>query len=63
MIDFDLIRKEHSVEQVFFGMLSDAEIVQKAVQEYQAAMLKSEKPHTHRSKLIWKFAKNLMFLF
>ena len=22
MIDFDLIRKEHSVEQVFFGMLS-----------------------------------------
>ncbi len=40
MIDFDLIRKEHSVEQVFFGMLSDAEIVQKAVQEYQAAMEK-----------------------
>ena len=40
MIDFDLIRKERSVEQVFFGMLSDAEIVQKAVQEYQAAMEK-----------------------
>lgn len=40
MIDFDLIRKEHSVEQVFFGMLSDAEIVQKAVQEYQVAMEK-----------------------
>ena len=40
MIDFDLIRKENILLNRYFGMLSDAEIVQKAVQEYQAAMEK-----------------------